>query len=95
MKLLHIGFSNVVSVDKIVAIISPETAIAKRIRETARDNNSLIDCTMGRKLRSMILTDSSYTFTSAMRPEALLQRLDRVVVGTTDEAPTDAVSDPD
>ncbi len=77
MKLLHIGFSNVVSMDKVVAIISPESAVAKRIRDESRDNNNLVDCTMGRKTRSMILTDSPYTFTSAIRPEALLQRLAR------------------
>jgi hypothetical protein len=77
MRLLHIGFSNVVSLDKIVAIISPESAMAKRIRETSREKNSLIDCTMGRKLRSMILTDSEFTFLSSLRTEALLQRVDQ------------------
>lgn len=77
MKLLHIGFSNTVSMDKVVAIISPETAAAKRIRDLSRENNSLIDCSMGRKVRSMILTDTNYIFLSAMRPEALLLRLGR------------------
>jgi len=79
MKLLHIGFSNVVSLDKIVAIISPESAVAKRIREVAREKNALIDCTMGRKLRSMILTDSEFTFLSSLRTEALLQRVDQSI----------------
>jgi regulator of extracellular matrix RemA (YlzA/DUF370 family) len=77
MKLLHVGFSNSVSIDKIVAIISPETAVAKRLRDMGRENNNLIDCTMGRKLRSMVLTDSEYIFLSAMRPEALVQRLEK------------------
>ena len=86
MKLLHIGFSNVVSMDKVVAIISPETAMAKRIRENARSNQGLIDCTMGRKLRSMILTDSEYTFLSSLRTEALLQRVEQVSeAGDTDD----------
>jgi len=76
MKLLHIGFSNVISIDKIVAIISPESANAKRIREEARENNSLVDCAMGRKMRSMILTTSSFTFLSTIRPEALIQRME-------------------
>ena len=74
MNLLHIGFSNTVSLDKIVAIISPETSAAKKMRATARSQNSLIDCTMARKLRSMILTDSQYIFLSSIRPEALLQK---------------------
>lgn len=77
MKLLHIGFSNVVSMDKVVAIISPETTAARRIREESRERNTLIDCTLGRKTRSMILTDSDFTFLSAIRPEALLLRLQR------------------
>jgi len=80
MKLLHIGFSNVVSMDKVVAIISPDSAIAKRIRDAAKEKNTLVDCTMGRKLRSMIITDSDYTFLSSLRTEALLQR-----VGATQE----------
>lgn len=77
MKLLHVGFSNSVSIDKVVAIISPETAVAKRLRDMGRENNNLIDCTMGRKLRSMVLTDSDFIFMSAMRPEALTQRMER------------------
>jgi len=78
MKLLHVGFSNSVSIDKIVAIISPESAVAKRLRDMGRESNSLIDCTMGRKMRSMVLTDSDYIFMSAMRPEALMQRIEKI-----------------
>lgn len=84
MKLLHIGFSNVISLDKIVAIITPESAVARRIREAAREKNTLIDCTMGRKLRSMILTDSEYTFLSSLRSEALLQRVDQSIESDKD-----------
>ncbi|MBX3720833.1 MAG: DUF370 domain-containing protein [Turneriella sp.] len=87
MKLLHVGFSNSVSIDKIVAIISPETAVAKRLRDIGRESNNLIDCTMGRKLRSMVLTDSDFIFLSAMRPEALMQRMERP--GTAEEAVED------
>jgi hypothetical protein len=88
MKLLHIGFSNSVAVDKIVAIISPETAVAKRLRDMGRENNNLIDCTMGRKLRSMVLTDSEFIFLSAMRPEALMQRMEKPS-GLEEADPTD------
>lgn len=77
MKLLHIGFSNSVAISKIVAIISPETAVAKRLREQSRESNNLIDCTMGRKMRSMVLTDSDFIFMSSMRPEALTQRMEK------------------
>lgn len=87
MKLLHIGFSNVVSLDKVVAVITPDTAIAKRIRETAREKSVLIDCTMGRKLRSMILTDSDFTFLSSLRAEALLARVEQGVLPAPKENP--------
>ncbi len=76
MELLHIGFSNAVSMDKVVSIINPETSIGKRMRDSARESGNLIDCTMGRKTRSMILTDSQYIFLSCISPEALLQRVD-------------------
>lgn len=88
MALLHIGFSNVVATDKVVAIIAPDTAMAKRLRELSRDKNQLIDCTMGRKLRSMVLTESDYVFLSAMRPEALMQRFEKPGI-KTEEQPAD------
>lgn len=85
MKLLHIGFSNIISTEKIVAIISPDTAVAKRLRDEARDENDLIDCTMGRKLRSMVLTESNYVFLSSIRPEALMDRLSDQESSSSDE----------
>ncbi len=75
MDLLHIGFGNIVSVHKVVSIINPETSTGKRIRESSRKSGVLIDCTMGRKIRAMVLTDSQYTFLSCISPEALLQRM--------------------
>ena len=85
MKVLHIGFSNIISTEKIVAIISPDTAVAKRLRDEARDENDLIDCTMGRKLRSMVLTESNYVFLSSIRPEALMDRLSAQESSPSDE----------
>lgn len=85
MKVLHIGFSNIISTEKIVAIISPDTAVAKRLRDEARDENDLIDCTMGRKLRSMVLTESNYVFLSSIRPEALMDRLSDQESSSSDE----------
>ena len=85
MKVLHIGFSNIISTEKIVAIISPDTAVAKRLRDEARDENNLIDCTMGRKLRSMVLTESDYVFLSSIRPEALMDRLSDQESSPSDE----------
>ena len=75
MELLHIGFGNTVSLNKIVSIMNSETSTGKRIREGAREQEALVDCTMGRKMRSMILTDSQYVFLSCVSPESLLQRI--------------------
>lgn len=77
MNTLHIGFSNIIQTKKIVSILNPQTLSAKNIRKSASSDERLVDCTMGRKIRSMILTDSSHVFLSCIRPEALIQRLDK------------------
>jgi len=74
-KLLHIGFDNIVFADRIVAVVAPNSAPMKRLREEARLGNKLIDATMGRRTRSIIITDSGHIVLSAVLPETLLNRL--------------------
>lgn len=76
MKLINIGFGNVVSGDKVVAVVSPESAPMKRIREEARQERMLIDATYGRKTRSVIIMDSNHVVLSAVQPETMAQRLE-------------------
>ena len=75
MKLINIGFGNMVSARKLVAIVSPESAPIKRIIQDARDRGSLIDATYGRRTRAVIITDSDHVSLSAVQPETVANRL--------------------
>lgn len=76
MKLINIGFGNMVSANRLVAIVSPESAPIKRIIQNARDNGTLIDATYGRRTRAVIITDSDHVILSAVQPETVANRLD-------------------
>ncbi len=75
MKLINIGFGNMVSANRLVAIVSPESAPIKRIIQEARDKGSLIDATYGRRTRAVIVTDSDHVILSAVQPETVANRL--------------------
>lgn len=75
IKLINIGFGNIVSANRIVSIVSPESAPIKRIMQEARDRNMLIDATYGRRTRAVIVTDSDHVVLSAVQPETVAQRL--------------------
>jgi len=75
MKLINVGFGNIVSSDRIIAIVSPESAPIKRMVQEARENGSLIDATYGRRTRSVIITDSGHIILSAIQPERVADRL--------------------
>ena len=74
MKLINIGFGNLVSDIRIVSIVVPESAPVKRLAQEARDKGMLIDATYGRKTKSVIVTDSSHVILSALPPEVIVQR---------------------
>ena len=73
IKLINIGFGNIVSANRLVAIVSPESAPIKRIIQEARDRGMLIDATYGR--RAVIITDSDHVILSAVQPETVAHRL--------------------
>jgi len=73
-KLVNIGFGNSVVSRRVVAIISPNAAPIKRLRDEARDEKRLIDATQGRRTRSMIITDSNHVILSAIQSETIAQR---------------------
>lgn len=75
IKLVNIGFGNIVSANRIVAIISPDSAPIKRIITEARDRGMLIDATYGRRTRAVIVTDSDHVILSAVQPETVANRL--------------------
>ena len=74
MKLINIGFGNMVSANKLIAIVSPESAPIKRIVQEARDRGSLIDATYGRRTRAVIIMDSDHVVLSAVQPETVAGR---------------------
>ena len=75
VKLINIGFGNVVAANRIIAIISPESAPIKRIIQEARDKGLLIDATYGRRTRAVVVTDSGHIILSALQPETVANRL--------------------
>lgn len=76
IRLVNIGFGNIVSANKIVAIVSPESAPIKRIIQEARERGMLIDATYGRRTRAVIVTDSDHIILSAVQPETVAHRLE-------------------
>ena len=76
MKLVNIGFGNIVSADRLIAIVSPESAPIKRTIQEARSKGRLIDATYGRRTRSVLITDSDHVILSAVQPETVANRLD-------------------
>ncbi len=75
MKLINIGFGNMVSASRLVAVVSPESAPIKRIIVDAREKGQLIDATYGRRTRAVIVTDCGYIILSAIQPETVAGRL--------------------
>lgn len=73
--LINIGFGNAVSAQRVIAVITPQSASGKRIREEAKESNMLIDATHGRKTRAIIIMDSNHVVLSAMNPETLINRI--------------------
>lgn len=90
MKLINIGFGSMVTAERIVSVVSPESAPIKRIISDAREKGTLIDATYGRKTRAVILTDCSYVVLSALQPETVAGRYAGKLTGGEPEAEEDA-----
>ena len=75
-RLVNIGFGNIVSADRLIAIVSPESAPIKRIVQEASETGRLIDATCGRRTRAVVITDSDHIILSAIQPETVANRLD-------------------
>lgn len=75
VKLINIGFGNIVSASRIIAIVSPESAPIKRVVSEARERGLLIDATYGRRTRAVIVADSGHIILSAVQPETVKHRL--------------------
>lgn len=75
MKLVNIGFGNMVSANRMIAIVSPESAPIKRIMQDAKERGTLIDATHGRRTRAVIITDSDHIILTYLQAETLANRM--------------------
>ena len=74
MQLVNIGFGNIIAANKIVAIVSPESAPIKRMIQESKERGMLIDATHGRRTRAVIITDTDHIILSAVSPETIANR---------------------
>ena len=75
MRLINIGFGNMVSASRLIAIVSPESAPIKRMVQEARDRGVLVDATYGRRSRAVLIIDSEHVILSPLQPETVANRL--------------------
>ncbi len=76
MKFINVGFGNMVAVDRVVALASPDSAPIKRLIQDSKDDGRAIDVTCGRRTRAVIITDSEHVILSAIQAETIANRLD-------------------
>ena len=76
MKFINIGYGNMVAVDRIVSLVSPDSAPIKRLIQDAKDDGRVIDVTCGRKTRAVIITDSEHVILAAIQTETIANRLE-------------------
>lgn len=77
MQLVNIGFGNIVSANRIISIVSPDSAPIKRLVQEAKDSKMAIDATYGRRTRAVLIMDSGHVILSAVQPETVASRLDK------------------
>ena len=77
MQLINIGFGNIVSANRIISIVSPESAPIKRIISDAKETGMAVDATYGRRTRAVIIMDSGHVILSAVQPETVANRLEK------------------
>ncbi len=85
MKFINIGFGNMVAAERVVAVVSPDSAPIKRLIQDAKDNGRAIDVTCGKRTRAVIITDSEHVILSAFQSETISNRLSDSVDSEDDE----------
>ena len=89
MKFINIGFGNMVAANRMVALVSPDSAPVKRLIQDAKDEGRTIDVTCGRRTRAVIITDSEHVILSAIQSETISNRLGENVADEVDEEEDD------
>ena len=85
LRLINIGFGNMIAADRIIAIVSPDSAPVTRMIQEARDRKRVIDATQGRRTRAVIQTDSDHVVLSAIQPETIAGRVGQRDAAIRDE----------
>jgi len=85
MQLINIGFGNIVSANRIITIVSPESAPIKRLIQESKDKGNAVDATCGRRTRAVLIMDSGHVILSAIQPETIASRLDNKRVEEIEE----------
>ena len=85
MKFINVGFGNLVAVDRVVALATPDSAPIKRLIQDSKDDGRAIDVTCGRRTRSVIITDSEHVILSAIQTETIANRLEAGDAGADEE----------
>ncbi len=91
MRFINVGFSNLVCAERIIAVAAPDSAPLKRLIAEAREEARAIDCTCGKKNKSVIITDSDHIILSALSPETLSARLEGQADGDSEDISEAAV----
>lgn len=81
MRFINVGFGNMILDERVVALVAPDSAPAKRTVAEAKDKGRIIDCTSGRRTKSVIITDSDHVIISALTPETVANRLNGIEDG--------------
>ncbi len=92
MRLVNIGFGNMVCIDRVIAIVVPESAPIKRIVSESKDRGLCIDATYGRKTRTVLITDTDHVILSALQPDTIKRRA-QSAGGDRQDAETEAIED--
>lgn len=85
MKLLNIGYGNLVAAERLLSVVSPDSAPIKRIVQDSREIGMLIDASFGRKTKSVLIMDTGHTILSALSPETIAERFEQSREGVTNE----------
>lgn len=86
MRFINVGYGNMIAVERIITLTSPDSAPIKRLIQDAKDSGRVIDVSCGRKTRAVIITDSDHVILSALQAETIANRLEENVAPETDDA---------
>ncbi len=89
MKFINIGYGNMVAAERVVTLVSPDSAPVKRLIQDAKDDGRIIDVTCGRKTRAVVITDSEHVILSALQTETIANRLNNSDTGSDTDDDTD------